>query len=33
MEDGSFRTVQVSDASGLNVGTKVKVVGNDIHVQ
>ena len=30
MEDGSARTVNVSDATGLAVGGKMRVVGNDL---
>lgn len=33
MEDGSYRTVNVANASGLAVGTPVRVVGDDIQLR
>lgn len=30
MEDGTTRTINVSDAAGLAIGGKVRIVGNDI---
>lgn len=33
MEDGSTRTVNVGSAAGIAVGSKVRVVGNDLHMR
>lgn len=33
MESGSYQTVNVADPSGISVGSKVRVVGNNIHLR